>query len=335
MAPPISTPDSFIASLICKLSSLSSPSTPIPNHSTDSSSIPSYPALTNNPDASISKSTPSPIKLQSFSTILSVLPEETQKSITSLLTTLHFLFPHEFIPALDLLDRMLVTRMIARSEQIATTVSDGRDLFRSRNALPGRTDQSFTSEIHLEKKTSVETNAKVAATREAEMEVFYVQSASSQTRLNLSRNGRRRQLSNTSISYEVRLASWNCTCPAFALSAFSRVVSMDSNHNDDHDPCHHQLYFDNAQPSDKIGEMGTTKSEAGDVWMFGGSLTRTLPESSEPDVQPPPLPTPVCKHILAAVLGKYVPGLFGSGVYLRIVNQEEAAGWAGGWGDGD
>lgn len=57
-------------------------------------------------------------------------------------------------------------------------------------------------------------------------------------------------------------------------------------------------------------------------WRVGG--TATLPSSAGR--------TPVCKHILAAVLARAAPNLFGAGVAESEGSREQLAGWGGGWG---
>ena len=101
---PISPPHSFVTSLIHQLSTLSTPPPPPAPSSNHTASF--------NPN--LPSSSPFSPRPQPFFTLVSSLPTQKQESITHILTTLHFLFPHEFIPALDLLDRGLVTRMVIR-----------------------------------------------------------------------------------------------------------------------------------------------------------------------------------------------------------------------------
>ena len=256
--------------------------------------------------------------------------------------TLHFFFPHEFIPALDLLDRGLVTRLVIRSLSSPTNVSEALDrkphvdYQASLNAPMGDLDRPPNTHIAsigpcLHHETGHGTHVEFKAGREiaTENEVFYVQSASSQTKA--TRQRRHHYTSVSATNYEARLAAWNCTCPAFALSAFSRLTDLKSNGDDDDSPeppmnslignDHHNIEFDDSAE-----------------WRFGGTFTRTLSDSQhgiESHRRAASVSVPVCKHIVAALLGKYIPGLFGSGVQLRTVSAEEGAGWAGGWGDGD
>jgi hypothetical protein len=174
----------------------------------------------------------------------------------STLLTLHFLFPHEFLPALDILDRQLITRMI---------VSDSL----------GNAQKNV---------------------------VHYVQSASATTSRPTKTS---RHHTATIIAYEVRLAAWNCSCPAFAYSAFGkgfRTALLLENH---------PIASHDQEDSDRADSMAH----------LGGVLTRA------------DTGVPICKHILAAFLGTAAPDMFGKGVCTRDVDEAEAAGWAGGWGD--
>ena len=165
-----------------------------------------------------------------------------------------------------------------------------------------------------------------------ENEVFYVQSASSQTKTTHSNrhHHHRRHVNNPSIAYEVRLAGWNCTCPAFAFSAFGRILDLNSGVAHVDSEGQHPLPADDGS----LGCMNKPEAEIDLKWRFGGTLTQQT--ASEPgQVVETPAPVPVCKHILAALLGKHIPVLFGSGVHFRTVSREEGAAWAAGWGDGD
>ena len=181
------------------------------------------------------------------------LPAPDLSSTKSVLIALHFLFPHELLPTLDILDRGLVNRLLIAPDSI---------------------------------------------------EVFYVQSASAVTLKSTSRSNKSRYknaFNPSSVYYEVRLDAWNCSCPAFAFSAFGR----DGDEDEDESP-------DGKNQDDEREGLG---------WAFGGTLTR------------PGTVTPTCKHILAAVLGKQLPSLFGAGVVVKEVSAVAAAGWAAGWAE--
>lgn len=101
--------------------------------------------------------------------------------------TLHVLYPNEFLPALDLLDRRLVTRLIVSNERRDET-------------------QEAPSNIKASKADG--------AISEDGLVVYYVRSAQQQ------RAGRFATSYDATTNYEVRLTAWNCSCPAFAFAAF-------------------------------------------------------------------------------------------------------------------
>ncbi|KAL6720142.1 Coproporphyrinogen-III oxidase [Lecanora helva] len=117
--------------------------------------------------------------------------------------TLHALFPTILLPALDLLDRRLITRLSLRNEQATATSSD-HDSDRNKRS------------------------------------VFYVKSSAQRDgRSRYSRGGEDVGIT----TYEVRTKAWSCTCPAFAFSAFSKPGSSpvyehedDIDEHEGHDP---------------------------------------------------------------------------------------------------
>ncbi|KAG7010170.1 mitochondrial GTP/GDP carrier protein 1 [Physcia stellaris] len=103
-----------------------------------------------------------------------------------LFLTLHCLFPNELLPALDLLDRKLVT-----PENTSTPPPDPD-------------------------KQTPPTKSKVQKT------VYYVRSSHTHSRSRFASKYNKSSISSTEgIHYEVRLRAWNCTCAAFAFAAFS------------------------------------------------------------------------------------------------------------------
>ena len=117
--------------------------------------------------------------------------------LKSLLLTLHALFPHELLPALDLLDRRLLTRLVPRTA--ATTDPAGA------GDAP-------------------------TATGDRDAAVYYVQSAALAPGIDAAAErgfrgrGRPRRGDAEPTApgrrYEVRLRAWNCSCPAFTFAAF-------------------------------------------------------------------------------------------------------------------
>ena len=171
-----------------------------------------------------------------------------------LFVTLHCIFPNEFLPALDLLDRRLVTRLIPGKAADAPRGAAGSVRPRSSGA-------------------------------------YYVRSSQPPSRS--------RYLSSSRTSYEVRVKAWNCTCPAFAFSAFGGA-SLDSNVSSSEGPQDHLM---------------DSQADA-----FGGlSLGDGVP--------------PVCKHLLACVVAENCGDLLEDYVTELETSREELAGWATGWGD--
>ena len=268
---------------------------------------------------------------------LATLPQSSK----NLLLTLHVLFPHELLPALDLLDRHLVTRFRIHTRASRSDVS----------AAPGSKATASTSTNTStapapratsppEQRSSADANASPnshvsglirTAAQDAEIAgeadaegVAGEEDAAPPPRGAVPRNPelacgsapvgagsyvyyvrsaqRRTSRYGTSIdatsSYEVRLRAWNCSCPAFAFAAFpASVVGTEG-----------EAVLDEEQERD-----------TGAGWKFGGvGLGGGTP--------------PVCKHLLACVLGEWCE-LFKGFIEERDVSVEEAAGWAAGWGD--
>ncbi|KIV88009.1 hypothetical protein PV10_09186, partial [Exophiala mesophila] len=215
---------------------------------------------------------------------------ETNKA-RSLFLTLHVLFPHHLLPALDLLDRSLLTRLLYGAQEVADGVSEGQQM------TPGLDQAS---------------------------DVFYVQSSSA-----LSGTGRKTAAINrTAVYYEVRLDSWNCTCPAFAVDVASGLMRMDHGHG--HNAVNEENY---------VRDKGQARYMV-EPWRFGGALTLLasdyMTNDGEHDTRVDSghgVGVPVCKHILAAALARAAPALFGASVAERHATKKELAGWGGGWGE--
>jgi len=131
--------------------------------------------------------------------------------------------------------------------------------------------------------------------------IYYVRSAQQ-------RSSRFSTSYDSTTSYEVRVKAWNCSCPAFAFSAFPSI------HPEPSVPV-----FNSTEPG-TTSYASDYETADQDRWEFGGmSLGETT--------------APVCKHLLACVLVERCASLFSGFVEERDVSVEEAAGWAAGWGD--
>ncbi|UPX18225.1 uncharacterized protein EKO05_0008532 [Ascochyta rabiei] len=223
-------------------------------------------------------------------------------SIKKQLLSLQVLFPNEFLPALDLLDRKLITRFLIG------------------NAAPLPTTSTNTPRVNVQMQASdtLSNNAgnlmipdlpkplpPQQDTLNLSDTVHYVRSAQQ-------RSSRYSTSYDSTTSYEVRLQAWNCTCPAFAFAAFPSVLSEPP-------------VFTYKPTSASIGSREVHEPSRDAVeseamkWVFGGvSLGLGMP--------------PVCKHLLACVLAERCSGVFGECVEERRVSVETAAGWAAGWG---
>ncbi|RII13190.1 hypothetical protein CUC08_Gglean004490 [Alternaria sp. MG1] len=233
------------------------------------------------------------------------------------LLSLQVIFPTEFVPALDLLDRRLVTRFHIRNEEQMAELKTVVDV--------GEQQQ----DVQMMQDTTVEPTDKDEM-KDFNNTIYYVRSAQQQ------RSSRFATSYDTTTYYQVRLRAWNCSCPAFAFSAFpATTVTTRHVENEEtaaeaaaeaaavHTPLHnnpttHQE-LDHSKDSNNSDD-----NNADNKWIFGGiSLV------GKETTQPPP----VCKHLLACVFVERCKGLFGGFVEDREVSIEEAAGWAAGWGD--
>ena len=138
-------------------------------------------------------------------------PKFTQKA----LLTLHVTFPNELLPALDLLDRGLVTRFKLNRDD-ATRQPKALHAGLRHPPAEGDTAQN-------DGRASVGFPA-LAEHGGRTTKVYYVRSGQSQPR--------HRAAVNHTTSYEVRLDAWSCSCPAFAFSAFPASAPVPSGNSD-------------------------------------------------------------------------------------------------------
>lgn len=139
----------------------------------------------------------------------------------------------------------------------------------------------------------VQRNAARDQTRRPPAIVHYVRSAQQQQQQSRRHHHHHHSPPTT---YEVRLSSWTCSCPAFAFAAFPA---------------------ENREP-DPSTPPPQAKEDSSSDWIFGGLTLGT-------DI-------PVCKHLLACALVEQ-SDLFKSFAVEQEVSVEELAGWAAGWGD--
>ncbi|KAI4267061.1 MAG: hypothetical protein LQ337_008541 [Flavoplaca oasis] len=219
-------------------------------------------------------------------------------ALKPLLLTLHVLFPNELLPALDLLDRKLVTRLILSASAGHSINGDPQG-----NEVITETANAVNDEGCADIKG-----------RGKPRTVYYVQSSQhSHYRRFDERYGRTYDaLAASGQSYEVRLKAWNCSCAAFVFAGVNclqnlMAESLAGHH--DGGPCYGGV-------EDLMRGKGE-EVESGEG-AFGGLIR------GEGEV-------PVCKHLLACYLAESWSG-FGGCVEERVVSKEEMSGWAAGWG---
>lgn len=314
--------------------------------------------------------------------------------------TLHVLFPNELLPALDLLDRRLVTRFIvgdgaqtatipaaarggdagcdegAAAETIGRPAADDDagiggdrdddvvDPARPASAAAEATASSsqHDSAEHQQGDAEHTTTARTPLTPPP---LYYVHSAQQQHRHQFHHHRHRSRYghhhhgghgallgdeddtvaSSTAEPvgaagnwYEVRLAAWNCSCPAFAFASFPANLAepspspgpglmMEGAAAGMEEDGKEEAKEEQEKGGVAAGEEEGVGGDGGEgVWeRFGfGGLRRGTGETGH-------VP-PVCKHLLACLLVERAPGLFAGSVEEKVVSVEEAAAWAAGWG---
>ncbi|CAG8975556.1 hypothetical protein HYALB_00005624 [Hymenoscyphus albidus] len=237
----------------------------------------------------------------------------------ALLTTLHVLFPPGMVlQSLDLLDRGLVTRiMCVPSEAHSTPPQEGemgRDFERGEGQVwPPQAN------IHLPLETLNDAVPEKKEERGKNNVIYRVSSSQPQkSRFSHSHSGAG---TGTGQVYTVRLQAWNCSCAAFAFSAFPAAHSSR--------PWEHERdYGDEEEMGGKREEMGGKREE--EEWEFGDGCLDGLNGEGVPvygcldGLNGEGVP--VCKHLLACLLGERWRGVVGGLVKEREVGREEMAG---------
>lgn len=241
-----------------------------------------------------------------------------------LFTTLHVLFPSLLLPALDLLDRGLVTRLLGPGEEVADTA------FPAEGRPPAHRDEGPHEAEREDGGGSPQARDSTAAPSSSSS-VYLVRSAQKPTRrpygggdapattpaATTTASG---GASGSQRTYVVHTAAWNCTCAAFAFSAFPPVVGAPSllapAPSGAQDPAPAAAIMDDGgadtEDEDTDGEGSTGP------WQFGGfSLDGCTGAGGVP---------PCCKHLLACVLAERWECGLGRYVARREVGREEMAG---------
>ncbi|RMX89149.1 hypothetical protein D0868_14708 [Hortaea werneckii] len=174
------------------------------------------------------------------------------------LLSLHVLFPNELLPALDLLDRGLVTRMYMGSKEHASQLRTTQAQSVATARPPGQ------SETHYSEATDghghVQDDVTGSQNTYKGLGTYQVRSAQQNSSRGGSSRYRNAAYEHTSY-YEVRLNAWSCSCPAFAFSAFP--ANAQDSQTDERE-------FATQRPS-RVGQSD---------WIFGGlTLGQGMPIS--------------------------------------------------------
>lgn len=224
----------------------------------------------------------------------------------ALLATLHVLFPPPMLlQALDLLDRGLVVRIIKTSKENESSGAEGAGVgLRG----PDGSWQPPQAHVHLPpdpaaaSSTQLEHLPNAGGKRSKKRNQIHQVRSSQAPKSRFSTSTSVGLAAGPGTLYTVRLEAWNCSCAAFAFSAFPGSGTSQSLWKVPHD--------------DRDGAEAETEPERkGGEWEFGGL---SLDEES----------VPVCKHLLACLLGERWDVL-GRYVREREVGREEMAGLGG------
>ncbi|KAI1293343.1 hypothetical protein F5Y03DRAFT_332169 [Xylaria venustula] len=279
------TPRDLLTSLISSLSSIHIPDTT----STTTDRVPSHGSSTRQAGASSSVN------------LFRLIPPVYRP----LLTTLHVIYPSTLLPALDLLDRRLVTRVILKQEsaQHPGLIQTGYN--HDVNPDPDITTREGNSHI-TEKQEDFRPSALYHLVRSAQPQ-----------------SHRRQQSTSTGgQSYVVRLESWNCTCAAFAFSAFPPLPSPMFSSSSGDTVSRYEI-SPAAKEGDANSEYVDVTNGSGNTdhkWEFGGLSADGRDGAGG---------VSCCKHLLACVLAEKWNAVLGMYIEDRVVGREEAAGLVG------
>ncbi|POS81157.1 hypothetical protein DHEL01_v200428 [Diaporthe helianthi] len=262
------TPRQLLSSILDQISRIPAPTTPDPGNGTAQNSrtitrTDSFPERTGQAPHS------NPLRL-------------IEPGHRPLFTTLHVLFPSLLLPALDLLDRGLVTRLV--------TPPGG--------ASPGHRP---TPSAYIVRSAQKPTRRPYGGDAPA------ATSANATTGSN----------SSSQRAYVVHAAAWNCTCAAFAFSAFPSLsgpslLAPAESRGEDTVPAM-IVTQDDGDSAEDSGEGRQSRP-----WQFGGVSLEGGPDAGG-------VP-PCCKHLLACVLAERWPTGLDGYVNRWEVAREEMAG---------
>jgi hypothetical protein len=220
------------------------------------------------------------------------------------LLTLHAIFPSLLLPALDLLDRRLVTRFVLKEGPDAHNAEESGE----ETTLEGNEERD-------------------AGTRHGQRVVYYVKSNASSHSDRRSRYAKTADIGST--HYEVRPLAWSCSCAAFAFSAYNVPSTFSPSYASyedlsDYDRGQGYGHVVRNEEDEEMLDMPEGYAEADRRRYkqrkcgWGGLML------GEGEV-------PLCKHLLACALAERWR-VAAEMIEERMVGSEEMAGWGAGWG---
>ncbi|KAK7979976.1 hypothetical protein PG989_012433 [Apiospora arundinis] len=230
-----------------------------------------------------------------------------------LLATLHTLFPKVLLPALDLLDRRLVTRIIPELHQ--------HDIA----AVALTTQNETPMKAEAEPKIIPEEDKETLAPEEPNF-FYLVRSGTAQQSSRRSRKAT--EPSNegggggSGPTYVVQTQPWNCSCAEFAFSAFPAESVTPVYHISPASSSRRSIPSRHDVTKERRQEGADDTDDDADAWEFGGM--------SRDGVAVGTGGVPCCKHLLACVLAERWTDVLGNYVTERRVGKEEAAGLVAG-----
>ncbi|RKF60140.1 putative ubiquitin carboxyl-terminal hydrolase family protein [Erysiphe neolycopersici] len=211
----------------------------------------------------------------------------------ALLTTLHVLLPSStLLQAFDLLDRGLVTRISLLHEDGCIEKQQQESMIQPETQTASKTSYGQSNSMHEDK-----SNSEIASNGYG---LYQVRSSQFISKL----PGRQSHFPAAfapSLTYTVHLNAWNCSCAAFAFSAFPATESGNSPWSNFKD------FPDKEKLDDRERQEG--------LWAFG---------TMHPEHKKLEFP-PICKHLLACFFAERWGSILGTYVKEAQLGREEIA----------
>ncbi|GAP88950.1 putative ubiquitin carboxyl-terminal hydrolase family protein [Rosellinia necatrix] len=306
--PTLPTPRELLTSLITSLTSIPLPATSTSTFTSTSTSTSSNlpTAKPPNPQASTIPAPSNPLR-------------HIPAAHRPVLTTLHVLYPGTLLPALDLLDRRLVTRVVLQQQQqqqqrqgITSSAAEIQDDSVGGGNSSSRSPNAPKQQANKNTNTTTAT-AGTGKPPTPPPPIYHLVHSAQQPPAR-----RHQQAAPRRAAYVVRLAAWNCTCAAFAFSAFppslSSTITTTTTTTGGGGPDRGYRIFSGVDADADTGPGGSAEWEFGGISMDGRDGDGGVP---------------CCKHLLACVLAERWGAVLGGYVRERLVSREESAGLVG------